>query len=79
MSKLIEKRINTKYFTLVKAHLKNFELIKDTDDIQPGDKILFKEWNGKEFTGRRFTRTVNHVTRKAEKYGLQEGYCIIGF
>lgn len=74
--KTIEKKISTKFFDDVNNKIKNFELRRDEDNVCVGDKILLKEWNGKEFTGRECTRMVIYVLRDYE--GLEDGYCIIG-
>ena len=58
---------------------KNFELRKDEDNVQVGYVILLKEWNGKEYTGRKTARKVKYVLRNVPEYGLKEGHCIIGF
>ena len=57
---------------------KRFELRKDDDDIQIGDILILREWNG-DYTGRSVTVVVSYVLRDAPNLGLEQGYCIIGF
>ena len=79
MSKLVEKKILPKYFIAVEMGKKNFELRKDEDDIQVNDIIVLREWNGEVYTGSYTARQVKYVLRNVPEYGLQDGYCIIGF
>lgn len=74
--KTVEKKISTKFFDDVNNKLKNFELRRDEDNIEIGDTLILKEWNGKEFTGRECTRKVIYILRGYE--GLEDGYCIYG-
>lgn len=77
--KAVRKKILPKYFVEVVERNKNFELRKDDDDIQVGDKLILSEWNGNCYTGKSVTRTVKYILRNVPEYGLQEGYCIIGW
>ena len=79
MGKVIEKKILPQYFEAVAAGKKNFELRKDEDDIEVNDLLMLREWNGMYYTGRSTARKVTYVLRSVPEYGLQEGYCIIGF
>ena len=79
MSKVIEKKILPKYFIEVQSGKKNFELRKDEDNIQEGDMLVLNEFNDGSSTGRSVIRRVTYVLRNVPEYGLQEGYCIIGF
>lgn len=81
MSKVVTKKILPKYFIEVQAGRKNFELRKDEDDIQAGDILVLNEFNpaNGNSTGRSIKRRVTYVLRNVPGYGLQEGYCIIGF
>ena len=76
-SKIVEKKILPEYFTEVFNWNKSFEIRKDEDNIQPGDRLVLKEWDGEKYTGRETWRTVTYVLRNASEYGLQEGYCIM--
>lgn len=77
--RIIIKKILPKYFEEVIKGNKNFELRKDEDDIQVGDLIRLKEWDGEKYTGRSKVKSVAYVLRDVPEYGLVEGYCIIGF
>ena len=77
--KEVSKKILPKYFKEVYIGNKCFELRKDEDNIQAGDRLYLKEWNGKEYTGNCYFATVKYVLRNVPEYGLAEGYCIIGW
>ena len=77
--KAIRKKILPVYFEEVKSRNKNFELRIDEDDIQVGDILVLCEWEDKHYTGREVSRKVKYVLRNVPQYGLQEGYCIIGW
>jgi len=74
----IEKKLLPEYFKAVKDRIKTFELRKDEDNIQPGDVLILREWDGENYTGHKLRREVTYVLRDCPQYGLQEGYCIIG-
>lgn len=78
MSKTVNKKILPEYFELVRKGIKNFELRKDEDDIQPNDILVLDEWDGEKYTGRYLAKDVIYVLRDVPQYGLQEGYCIVG-
>ena len=68
------------YFNEVKEHRKRFELRKDDRDYKVGDKIILKEWDGEEYTGREIPKIkIQYILRDCPEYGLKEGYCILGF
>lgn len=73
------KSLNWRNFDVVNARKKNFELRKDEDDVQAGDTIVLCKWTGKCYTGRELSRKVKYVLRHVPEYGLQEGWCIIGW
>lgn len=77
--KTIEKKIFPEYFQEVWNGNKNFEIRKDEDDIQIGDRLLLREWNGVEYTGSGVCKTVKYVLRNCPSYGLMEGFCIISW
>ena len=74
----IRKKILPCYFEDVKARKKNFEIRKDEDDIQVGDTLVLCEWTGIHYTCRELSRKVKYVLRNPQ-YGLQDGFCIIGW
>ena len=73
----IEKKCLPEYYNEVRTHRKTFELRKDEDDIQPGDIIDLREWDGEKYTGHHTKRIVTYVLRDCKRYGLMDGYCII--
>ena len=75
---IIRKKILPEYFEAVQENRKKFELRKDEDNIQVGDEIMLEEWDG-EYTGRYTNRKVTYVLRNVSEYGLNDGYCIIGW
>lgn len=78
--KAIRKKISPIYFDAVESRQKNFEIRKDDDDVQVGDKLVLGEWKETYgYTGRFVTRKVKYVLRNVPEYGLREGYCIIGW
>lgn len=76
--KRVEKKLLPEYYAAVKKRVKTFELRKDEDDIQVGDLLIFREWDGEKYTGHKLTRVVTYVLRNCPEYGLMEGYCIVG-
>ena len=77
--KRIRKKILPCYFEDVKTRKKNFEIRKDEDDIQVGDILILCEWDGTHYTRRELSRKVKYVLRNVPQYGLQDGFCIIGW
>lgn len=75
----IEKKILPEYYNAVISGSKTFELRKDEDNIQAGDFIVLKEWDGKRYTGRQTWRRAKYVLRDVPEYGLCLGYCIVGW
>lgn len=74
--KTIEKKILPQYFEEVIKGNKTFELRKDENNIQVGDRLVLREYdNG--FTGRYCEKLVTYVLRNVKEYGLMDGYCII--
>ena len=80
--KTISKKILPKFYNDVVFRNKRFEIRKDEDDIQTGDILTLREWDGEKYTGREISCNVLYVFRAdnyEEDYGLKEGYCIVGF
>jgi len=75
--KTVEKKILPQYFKEVRSGRKTFELRKDEDDIQRGDMLVLREWDGEKYTGRSLEFLVSYVLRDVPEYGLKDGYCII--
>ena len=78
MGKMIYKKILPEFYREVASGNKAFEIRKDEDDVQVGDLITLREWDGKRYTGCSVLAKVSYVLRDAEEYGLMSGYCIIG-
>ena len=79
---IIEKKVLPEYFTDILAGKKKFELRLGDFDIQEGDTLLLKEWNGTAYTGRTLEKKVGYVLQfdiknlfwpkeDIEKHGLQ--------
>jgi hypothetical protein len=68
------------YFDAVKSGLKTFELRKNDRDFKVGDKLLLlRALTGMPyFNGtREFVCEIVYILHGG-KYGLEEGYCILG-
>ncbi len=79
MRKIIEKKILPKYFDAVIHDKKKFEIREDEDDLQIGDAVILKEWDGEKYTGREVGRNIVYVLRDVPEYGLMPGYVIFGW
>jgi len=62
---ITKKKINQKYFNLVKAGKKRFELRLADFKIKPGDILVLQEWNpkAKKYTGRELRKRVNFILK----------------
>lgn len=79
MRKIVEKKILPKYFDEVIRDQKKFEIRKDEDDLEVGDAVILKEWDGKRYTGREISRSIEYILRDVPEYGLMPGYVIFGW
>lgn len=79
INKKHELKILPEFYEEVISGRKNFELRKDDRGFCVGDQIILKEFKNGEFTGRRASHTIKYILRNCPEYGLQDGYCIIGF
>lgn len=77
--KIVRKKILPEFFEPVEAGKKRFELRKDEDDIAPGDVLILREWEYGKYTGGIKIVFVKYVLRNVPEYGLEDGYCIIGW
>ncbi len=83
--KEVRKKIYPQFFDDVKKGKKKFELRKDEDNIEIGDKLILEEYvytgdiYTSFYTGRVIAKKVRYVLRNASYFGLMPGYCIIGF
>jgi len=72
----IKKKIHPKYFELVKAGKKKFELRLADFDVKEGDILVLEEWNPetKEFTGRSIERKIGYILRfNLDDFGQKKG------
>jgi hypothetical protein len=75
-----ELKIAPEYFEAVANGLKQFELRKDDRNFQVNDLVVLKEYDNGAYTGRTLRHLpIKYVLRNCPQYGLQDGYCIIGF
>lgn len=79
MGKMVEKKILPEYFNEVIHDRKKFEIRKDEDNLQIGDAVILKEWDGKKYTGREVGRNIVYILRDVPEYGLMPGYVIFGW
>lgn len=79
MRKTIEKKILPKYFNEVIHDRKKFEIRKDEDNLQVGDTVILREWDGQNYTGCTTGRNIKYVLRNVPEYGLMPGYVIFGW
>ena len=76
-----ELKIAPKYFEAVKNWTKPFEIRKDDRNYQVGDIVILKEFNLMSgiYSGRQIARKISYVLRHCPEYGLEQGFCVIGF
>ncbi len=79
MCKIVEKKILPEYFNEVIHERKKFEIRKDEDDLQMGDSVILREWDGEKYTGRETDIRIVYILRDAPEYGLMPGYIIFGW
>lgn len=76
--RMIEKKVLPEYYAAVRRGDKTFEIRKDEDNVQVGDILDLREWDGEKYTGHHVLREVTYVLRNCPQYGLMDGYCVIG-
>ena len=79
MHKIVEKKILPEYFNEVIHDRKKFEIRKDEDDLQIGDSVILREWDGEKYTGRETGKRIVYILRDAPEHGLMPGYVIFGW
>ena len=73
-------KILPQYFEAVKTGKKKFELRKNDRDYKVGDEIHLEEWErAGGYTGRDIVKEITYVLKDCERFGLKDGYCIIGW
>jgi predicted RNA-binding protein with PUA-like domain len=68
----------TIYFNEVWNGNKNFELRRDDRKFNIGDTLILYDSNGIKLLGRYASFKITYILRDCKKYGLQEGYAILG-
>lgn len=68
------------YFEAVVSGEKTFEVRKDDREFKVGDVLELNEWDPKDqkFTGRLVERVVTYKLRANERFGVMEGFCVLG-
>jgi len=82
----IKKKIWPKYFNLVVAGKKQFELRVADFDIEEGDTLILEEWDPetKEYTGRKIKKQAKYILKfKLDDFGQRKeaeehGFFVIG-
>ena len=73
-------KILPQYFEAVKTGKKKFELRKNDRDYKVGDEIHLEEWEpAGGYTGRDIVKEITYVLKDCGRFGLKDGYCIIGW
>lgn len=67
------------YFEDVLNEKKCFELRINDRDYQVGDIFLLREYENEAYTGRWYAGVISYVLKNCKEFGLQDGYCIIGW
>lgn len=67
------------FFQAVVDRKKKFELRRDDRNFAVGDKLILKEFDRTNFTGREVHASVAYKLVDCPQYGLRRGYCILGF
>jgi len=68
------------YWLALESGAKTFEVRRNDRGFQPGDILVLQEWNpsSEEYTGRELRRRVTYVLRDAERFGLRDGFVVLG-
>jgi len=68
------------YWLSLETGAKTFEIRRNDRSFQPGDDLLLREWDpsAAEYTGRWLWRRVTYVLRDAERFGLRDGFVVLG-
>ena len=74
-----ELKILPQYFEKVWDGNKTFELRKDDRNYKVGDNLRLLEFDKGTYTGRECNRTISYILKDVEKYGLKEGFVILGW
>ena len=55
-----------------------FEIRKNDRNYQVGDKLILKEFENGEYTGRQIERWIIYIYHGNGEFGLEKGYCVLG-
>lgn len=68
------------YFKELQVGDKTFEVRKDDRPFKKGDDLVLQEWDdeNKQYTGQELFFTITYTLRNISKYGLKDGYVILG-
>lgn len=80
MSNTHELKTIQPYFNAVMTGSKNFELRKFDRNYELGDILLLHEYNPftEKYSGKVIRKTIKYILTNAERFGLMNGYCILG-
>jgi hypothetical protein len=73
-----EIKVLPKYFWSIWKKIKTFEIRRNDRDYKVGDTLILLEWRYVKYTGRKCRRTITYVLADCEKYGLKDGFVILG-
>ena len=74
-----ELKTQTAFYQEVERGVKNFEIRKNDRDFQVRDVVSLLEYVGDVPTGRKIIGMQVKCIFHGGQYGLEEGYCILGF
>ena len=72
-------KTETEYYQAVERGVKKFELRKNDRGFKVGDFLYLQEVVNGEHTGRNFAPLEVKYILHGGQYGLEEGYCIMGW
>ena len=72
-----ELKILPQYFEDIVFGKKNFEIRKDDRGFSVGDKLVLKEWDNGEYSGRQVDRYVSYIHHGCGEFGISPDYCIM--
>lgn len=70
-----ELKIMPEYFEAINKGVKTFELRINDRGFNVGDEIMFKEWDGSNYTGRFLKKQVSYILKNYP--GIVDGYAIL--
>lgn len=73
-----ELKILPKWYEDVIYKRKKFELRKADRDYQVGDRLILREFENGDYTGRVCIAEITYIYKGDGNYGLAEGYWILG-